>query len=178
MNVDLRYPIGTLRLDEVQVGPVEIAAWIETVAAAPAALRAAVGGLSDEQLETRYRDGGWTLRQVAHHVPDSHLNAYVRFRLALTEDEPTVRGYEEDRWAELPDARTAPVEVSLALLEAVHERWVRLLRAMSPSDFERGFLQPQTGRRLSLGRTLALYAWHGRHHTAQITTTRERQGWR
>jgi uncharacterized damage-inducible protein DinB len=176
VSVDARYPIGTLKLEEIRVDSEEIAGWIETVAAAPAALRAAVRDLGDEQLETRYREGGWTLRQVAHHVPDSHLNAYVRFRLALTEDEPTVRGYEEDRWAELPDARTAPVEVSLALLEAVHERWVRLLRAMSPSDFERGF--QHSGRRLSLGRTLALYAWHGRHHTAQITTTRQRLGWR
>jgi uncharacterized damage-inducible protein DinB len=176
LTVDPRYPIGKFSLD-VPVGPSEIAAWIDVVAAAPRALRAAVQGLDDRQLDTSYREGGWTLRQVAHHVPDSHVNAYIRFKLALTEDEPTVKGYEEDRWAELADGRSGSVEVSLALLDALHERWVRLLRAMSPEDFERGFVQPQMGTRLSLGKTIALYAWHGRHHTAQITTLRERQGW-
>ena len=176
MSVDPRYPVGKYSLVEPS-SAAEIAAWIETVAAVPADLRAAVRGLGETQLDTPYREGGWTLRQVAHHVPDSHVNAYVRFKLALTEDEPTVKGYEEDRWAELADGRVGSVEVSLALLDALHERWVRLLRAMSAADDARGFLHPQNGRRMSLGQTLGLYAWHGRHHTSQITTLRATKGW-
>jgi uncharacterized damage-inducible protein DinB len=177
VSVDPRYPIGTFPLD-VPADPATRARWIEDVAAAPAALRAAVSGLDETQLETPYRDGGWTVRQVAHHIPDSHVNAYVRFKLALTEDDPAVKSYEEDRWAELADGRAGSVEVSVALLEALHERWLRLLRAMSDTDFERGLLYPPQSRRLTLGQLLGLYAWHGRHHVAQITTLRERQGWR
>jgi len=134
-----------------------------------------VAGLSEPQLDTPYRPGGWTVRQVVHHVPDSHINSYVRFRLALTENEPTVKPYDESRWAELADSRTAHIETSLALLESLHERWVLLLRSLSPADFRRQFRHPELGA-VSLEKNLALYAWHGRHHVAHITSLRERMG--
>src|SRR6476620_9464894 len=143
---------------------------IARIAAAPEHLRTAVAGLDDAQLDTPYRPGGWTVRQVVHHVPDSHLNAYTRIKLALTEDEPTIKPYEEARWAELPDARTGPIEISLALLEALHRRWVLLLRELQPADFTRQFRHPEHGRAMSLDEVLALYAWHGRHHVAHITS--------
>jgi uncharacterized damage-inducible protein DinB len=149
---------------------------IESVAATPARLRDAVRGLTAEQIETPYRPGGWTVRQVIHHVPDSHLNAYCRFKLALTENEPTIKPYDEAQWALLPDVKAVPIETSLALLEAVHERWVAILRAMKPSDFERTLIHPEAGRQ-SLDQVLALYAWHGPHHTAHVTALRERMGW-
>ncbi|MEK6570441.1 MAG: YfiT family bacillithiol transferase, partial [Bacteroidota bacterium] len=151
--------------------------FIQHLADAPANLRGAVRGLSDRQLDTPYRPGGWTVRQVVHHVPDSHLNAYIRFKLALTENEPTIKPYEQQLWAELPDARTGPIEMSLALLEALHKRWVLLLQSLNPSDFNRTFRHPELGL-MTLDRTLALYAWHGRHHVAHITSLRERMGWR
>jgi uncharacterized damage-inducible protein DinB len=139
-------------------------------------MRAAVARLTDEQLDTPYRDGGWTVRQVVHHVPESHLNSYVRFKLALTEHEPTIKPYFEDRWAELEDARTAPIELSLNLLDAVHGRWVWFLRSLKPTDFERAFQHPDLGK-VTLDKNVALYAWHGRHHVAHITSLRERMGW-
>ncbi len=175
MTDDLRYPIGTFRAPATTT-EAERSALIEQIDDAPARLREAVQGLGREQLETPYRPGGWTVRQVVHHVPDSHLNSYVRFRLALTEDEPTIRSYQEDRWAELPDARTAPLEVSLDLLDALHRRWTRLLRSLTPPDWERRFRHPELGL-MSLERTLALYAWHGRHHVAHVTSLRDRMGW-
>ncbi len=175
MNEDLRYPIGRFDVS-APVGDADLSRAIEDIAAAPARLRAAVRGLSAGQLDTPYRPGGWTVRQVAHHVPDSHLNAYVRFRLALTEHEPTIKPYEESRWAELPDARSAPVAVSLRLLEALHDRWVRLLRSMAPADFDRAFRHPEIGT-VSLRTITAMYAWHGRHHVAHITALRDRMGW-
>lgn len=149
---------------------------IETIAQTPAKLRAAVRGLSPEQLDTPYRPGGWTVRQVAHHVPDSHLNAYIRTKLALTEQEPTIKPYNEKAWAELADSRLTPIEASLSLLEAVHERWVHLLRAMSDADFARTFRHPEHGVR-TMDWMVGLYAWHGPHHTAHITSLRERMGW-
>jgi len=149
---------------------------ISEIAEAPANLRAAVEGLTPEQLDTSYRSGGWTVRQVVHHVPDSHLNSYCRFKLALTEDEPTIRAYQEDRWAELEEARTAPVEVSLALLESLHRRWVLMLKSLAPADFQRTFRHPEIGV-VTLAQTACLYAWHGRHHVAHITSLRERMGW-
>jgi len=163
----LRYPVGRFHF-EGELTPETRRALIDEIAALPAAFRVAVAGLSEAQLETPYRPEGWTLRQVVHHMPDSHLNAYIRFRLALTEDVPTIRPYMEERWAELPDARTAPPEVSLALLETLHDRWVRLLRAMSPSDFARTLQHPASGS-FTLDKMLALYAWHGRHHLAHVT---------
>lgn len=172
---DLRYPIGPLRLD-VSPDPAWRTARIAEIEETPARLRAAVSGLSDEQLETPYRPEGWTVRQVVHHVPDSHANAYVRFKLALTEDGPTIKPYLEARWAELPDTAGTPVEVSLVLLEALHRRWVVLLHGMSPEDFARPLRHPEMGR-LTLDQMLALYAWHGRHHVAHVTALRERMGW-
>jgi hypothetical protein len=172
---DLRYPIGkfeysgSLPEDQKQK-------FLDDIAQAPTNLRAAVRGLSDQQLDTPYRPEGWTVRQVAHHVPDSHINAYVRFKLALTEEEPAIKAYEEDRWARLPDTRATPVEISLAMMDSLHDRWVRLLRSLQPEDWKRTFRHPKLGV-VSLEKTLALYAWHGRHHVAHITSLRERNGW-
>jgi hypothetical protein len=174
---DPRYPIGRFNYGGPQ-SPAQRAECIERIAAMPAALRRAVSGLTDEQLDTPYRDGGWTVRQVVHHVPDSHLNAYTRFRLALTEPKPTIRPYLEHRWAELADARDAPIDISLALLEALHRRWILLLQSLQPGDWQLLFLHPEHGREWSLDETLAMYAWHGEHHTAHITRLRDRQGWR
>jgi hypothetical protein len=173
---DLRYPVGRFQYDG-NTSPTARERRIGEIAAAPAHLRQAVAGLTLEQLDTPYRAGGWTVRQVVHHVPDSHLNAYTRIKLALTEDEPTIKTYEEARWAELPDARTAPVEMSLTLLDVLHQRWVLLLRQLRPADFGRGFVHPEHGRRLGLDEVIAMYAWHGRHHVAQITSLRRRMGW-
>jgi uncharacterized damage-inducible protein DinB len=139
-------------------------------------LRAALRGLSDQQLDTPYRDGGWTLRQLAHHVPDSHMNAYIRCKLALTEYEPTIKPYMEDLWAELPDAKQAPIEMSLALLDSLHQRWMLMLRKLTEADFTRTFLHPELGA-MSLEKNVALYAWHGRHHVAHVTSLREKMGW-
>jgi len=149
---------------------------ISAIAETPANLRAAVKGLSDAQLDTPYREGGWTVRQVVHHVPDSHLNSYIRFKLALTEDEPTIKPYFEDRWADLADTKATPVEVSLTLLESLHNRWVRLLRSLKPEDWKRAFRHPELGA-MTLEKTLALYQWHGRHHVAHITELRKQRGW-
>jgi uncharacterized damage-inducible protein DinB len=142
----------------------------------PERLGAALSGLSDAQLDTPYREGGWTVRQLVHHIADSHLNSYVRFRLALTEDWPTIKPYDEARWAELPDARLLPIEPSLLLVESLHKRWVGLLEAMSEDDFGKGFHHPERGSQ-DLATTLALYDWHARHHTAHITGLRARKGW-
>jgi hypothetical protein len=177
LETDLRYPIGPFRYE----GPGDAArreTWITEIADTPARLRAAVRGLDERQLDTPYREGGWTVRQVAHHVPDSHVNAYVRFRLALTEDRPMIKTYDESLWAKLPDACTAPVEPSLAFLEGLHDRWVRLLRSMSADDFATTFRHPELpGELLPLERMVALYAWHGRHHVAHIQALRTRMGW-
>ena len=141
----------------------------------PAKLKAAVGGLNDRQLDTPYRPGGWTVRQVVHHLPDSHLNSFVRFKLALTEEEPTIKPYDEARWAELADSK-APIELSLPLLENLHERWVLLLNSLTPADWQRKFRHPERGP-MTLTDNLQIYAWHGRHHVAHITALRERNGW-
>ena len=172
---DLRYPIGKFQFDG-PTGEEPKHKLIDEIAQAPANLRSAVSGLSEQQFETPYRPDGWTVRQVAHHVPDSHLNAYMRFKLALTEEDPTIKPYAEDRWAQLADTKVTPVEVSLTLLEALHERWVRLLRSLKPEDWKRTFRHPELGV-MDLEKNLALYAWHGRHHVAHITSLRERKGW-
>jgi uncharacterized damage-inducible protein DinB len=172
---EMRYPIGLSRI-EPELSAARIAELIEEIAAAPAALRAAVAGLSDEQLDTPYRPGGWTVRQVVHHIPDSHANGLMRFRLALTEEEPLVPGYREAAWAELADAKSGEVEVSLVLLEMLHRRWVKLLRSLDPADFRRTLNHAERGVQ-PLGHFLQLYAWHGRHHTAQVTALRGRSGW-
>lgn len=171
----LQYPIGPFDFAQSPT-PETITAWIDRIERAPANLRAAVDGLDDNQLDTPYRPAGWTVRQVVHHLPDSHLNSYVRFKLALTEDVPTIRPYHEDRWAELDDARHAPVTLSLDLLDALHRRWTRFLRSLSESDFQRNFRHPDLGE-LNVGINVGLYAWHGDHHVAHITRLRERQGW-
>lgn len=173
---DLRYPIGKFSYEGEAGGP-QRHDWIEAIDAAPSALRAAIAGLTPAQLDTPYREGGWTVRQVVHHVPDSHLNAYVRFKLALTEDEPTIKPYDEVRWANLTDTRTVPPDVSLDLLAALHQRWVALLRALTAGDYQRAFYHPEHGRALTLDEALGSYAWHGRHHVAHITGLRQRQGW-
>lgn len=172
---DLRFPIGRFDMD-FRVSPELRNARIGVLADLPSRLRDAVNGLSDAQLDTEYRSGGWTVRQVVHHVPDSHANAFIRFKLALTEDEPpTIKPYMEDRWAMLGDTKM-PVEVSLKMIEAIHERFVELLHSMSYSDFQKEFIHPETGR-WTLDGALALYAWHSEHHTAHITSLRERNNW-
>ncbi|MDQ3138534.1 MAG: putative metal-dependent hydrolase [Gemmatimonadota bacterium] len=173
---DLRYPIGQFSYDGAMTSA-RRAGCVARIAAAPGRLRAAVSGLDDARLDTPYRPGGWTVRQVIHHVPDSHLNAYTRIRLALTEDTPTIKPYEEARWAELPDARTLPVEVSLTLLDALHARWVALLGCLGAADGARRFRHPEHGRLMTVDELLAMYAWHGEHHAAHVTGLRERMGW-
>lgn len=174
-GVDPRYPIGASPRPE-SIEAAHIHHYIASLAALPENLRSAVYGLSEAQLNTPYREGGWTVRQVVHHLPDSHLNSYTRFRLALTEDAPTIKPYDEKKWAELPDARTAPIEISLNLLESLHHRWAMLLRSLKPEDWARTFQHPERGP-MTLDQNLALYAWHGRHHVAHITSLRERMGW-
>jgi hypothetical protein len=174
--MDLSYPIGKFERPPA-VTPEMRARFIEDIAAGPTRLREAVTGLNDQQLDTRYRPGGWTVRQVIHHVADSHINSYCRFRLALTETEPRVKAYEEKDWAELADAKTMPVEVSLVLLESLHSRWVTLLRSLGDADFARTFHHSQMGP-VSLDTNLALYSWHTKHHAAHITSLRDRMGWR
>ncbi|HEV2018003.1 MAG TPA: putative metal-dependent hydrolase [Gemmatimonadaceae bacterium] len=173
---DLRYPVGKFDWN-APINEAHYPRFIASIAETPAALRSAVAGLSRDQLETRYRPGGWTVKQVVHHVPDSHMNAYCRFKLALTEDEPTIKPYEEAKWAELPDSERVSIDVSLDLLDSLHQRWVALLRLMDNADFNRGFRHPERDGVLTLSQLLALYAWHGRHHVAHITSLRKREGW-
>jgi uncharacterized damage-inducible protein DinB len=175
-EIDLRYPVGRFDWDAT-ISETDYPRLIVEVAETPGALRSAVAGLSRDQLETPYRPGGWTVKQVVHHLPDSHLNAYTRFKLALTEEEPTIKPYDEAAWAELPDSQKVPTDVSLDLLESLHERWVTLLRSMDAADFRRTLKHPERERVLTLGQLLALYAWHGRHHVAHITALRKREGW-
>lgn len=172
---DLKYPIGKFK-SEAEITETRRIQLINEIASAPAALREAVNGLSKDHLDTPYRPGGWTVRQVVHHLPDSHINAYVRFRLALTEDQPTIKPYEQQVWAELPDARNAEIEMSLKLLESLHQRWVFLLRSMKSEDFQRKFVHPEGGVQ-PLDQTLQVYAWHGKHHVAHITSLKKRMVW-
>ena len=172
---DLRYPLGSFSFDKAGAAN-RRGASIKHIAEAPSLLRSALEGLTAVQIDTPYRPGGWTVRQVAHHLPDSHLNAYCRFKLALTEANPTIKPYDEAAWANLADtARTAP-QVSVALLEALHVRWVNLLESMTESDFNRPLQHPEHGP-ISLDWMLQMYAWHGRHHVAQVTSLRSREGW-
>ncbi len=173
-EVDPRYPIGKFKAPAANTPEVR-AGQIDTLRQLPGLLRAATAGLGDSQLDTPYRDGGWTVRQVVHHFADSHANSYIRFKLALTEDWPTVKGYDEAAWARLPDA-IEPIEPSLIFLTGLHARMVGLLESMSEEDFERGFNHPERGR-VSLATNLAIYDWHSRHHTAHITSLRTRKGW-
>ena len=172
---DARFPVGKFQYE----GPPteeQKKKFLDEIALTPVNLRSAVKGLTEQQLDTPYRQGGWTVRQVVHHVPDSHLNSYIRFKLALTEDEPIIKTYEEARWAELPDTKATPIEVSLTLLESLHDRWMRLLRSLGPEDWKKTFRHPALGP-MTLEKTLALYAWHGRHHVAHITELRKQMSW-
>ncbi|MFC5450789.1 YfiT family bacillithiol transferase [Paenibacillus aestuarii] len=173
---DLRYPIGEFE-HEGDISAEQLQLWMADIESTPNRLRDAVSGLSDEQLDTPYRPGGWTVRQVVHHVADSHINSYMRFKLALTEEEPTIRPYYEERWAELSDGRTAPVELSLTLLDALHSRWMLLLRALHQEQLARAFVHPASGATIRLDRNVGIYAWHGNHHIAHITRLRDRMGW-
>ena len=176
-NIDgLRYPVGRFARDP-SPDKTKRAEWIDQVRALPEAVRAAVIDLDDIQLDTPYREDGWTVRQVVHHLADSHLNAYIRMRLALTEAEPTIKPYDQAAWADLADAASSPPSESIDLLDGLHRRWVRLLRSLSDANLARGFLHPETGRIMSLDHTLQIYAWHGRHHVAHITGLRSRLGW-
>ena len=172
---DLRYPIGRFT-SEPAVSPARRRELIGQIAGAPNALRAAVTGLSDARLDTPYRPGGWTVRQVVHHVPDSHMNAYVRFKLGLTENNPTIKPYDEAAWARVADTAKTPVDVSLSLLDALHHRWVILLESMESADFARNLVHPDHGP-ITIDWMLQLYAWHGRHHAAHVSELRKRENW-
>jgi transposase len=173
---DLRYPIGRFE-SRTELTPDERRERIDEIAAAPSRLREAVRGLGDAQLDTPYREGGWTVRQVVHHLPDSHLNAYTRLKLALTEETPTIRPYDEALWARLEDVRVTPIETSLTLLASLHERWVGLFRTLRAEDFGRTFRHPEHSGIQTVDWLVAMYAWHGRHHVAHVTSLRERNGW-
>jgi len=162
-------------MEDPDVTPEKRQRWIEEIAGTAELFRKAVAGLKPPQLDTPYRPGGWTVRQVVHHMADSHAHLYIRFRLALTESDPTVKGYDAAVWGELADAKTAPVEISIALLDALHQRWVLLMKSMAPADFAKTFRRPD-GTVVTLDRALQMYAWHGRHHAAHITSLRERLG--
>jgi uncharacterized damage-inducible protein DinB len=167
-------PAGSF-VPETAYGPQRRAELIAAVEQAPAALRRAVAGLSADQLDVRYRN--WTLRQIVHHLADSHVNSYIRFKWALTEEHPTIKAYDEGRWAALEDSRAGDIQAPLALLEALHVRWVQLLRTMTEQQFARSFFHPETHESVSLDAALCYYAWHGKHHTAQVTWVREQRGW-
>ena len=172
---DPRYPIGEFSM-EGEIAPETLRGFVDIIAHAPAEFRAAVRGLTQSQLDTRYREGGWTIRQVIHHVADSHMNSYIRYKLALTEENPTIKPYAEDRWAELIDGKTADIEVSLCLIENTHERLVTMMRSLTPEQWKRTFNHPERGI-MPLDVTAALYAWHCKHHLAHITTLCARKGW-
>ncbi len=169
-----RYPIGQFQFDgEITISVIKN--WIKDIEELPGLLREAVKDLNNEQLDTPYRSGGWTVRQVVHHLADSHMNAYVRFKLALTEEIPVIKPYAEEKWAELPDY-TLPIDILLSLLEALHIRWTELLNSLSRDEMEKIFIHPDSGE-VSIGKNIGIYSWHGRHHLAHITTLRSRHGW-
>ena len=175
MQKDPRYPIG--RFDRnINITREMRSDFIKTIETLPSQLKKEVENLSPQQLDTPYRDGGWTIRQVVHHIPDSHINSYVRFKLALTEDNPQIKTYEESLWAELPDTFNTPIEISLQLLDSVHKRWAILLRSLTDEQFEKTFQHPEWGN-ITLEKTLALYAWHSKHHLAHITELKKKMGW-
>lgn len=173
--IDLRYPIGKY---QPQPFSVELKSkWTKDIKCLPEALEVAVNNLDEYQLNTPYREDGWTLKQVVHHVADSHMNAYIRFRLGLTEDNPTIKPYDENAWNRLPDIEIVPVNISLTLLHALHHRWYELLKNMKDDDFKRTVVHPEHGRQMSLWMLLGLYVWHGKHHIAHITSLRDEKKW-
>lgn len=171
--MDERYPIGRFQAPEAST-PTERQAWLEALREAPQQLRDAVDGLTDAELDTPYREQGWSPRQIVHHVADSHVHSYIRFKWTLTEAAPTIKAYDQDAWALTPE-NAGPVEPSLALIDALHRRWIDLLERLGEDDWQRSFVHPESGRHIPLYRNLALYAWHGRHHAAQIERLRKRQ---
>jgi hypothetical protein len=173
----LRYPVGRFVLPE-KVTATEITAMIKTIEELPTALRKAVSNMSEAQLTTPYRDGGWTVRQVVHHLFDSHSNAYTRMKLSMTEDHPTIRPYKEALWAEHEDGRNAPVELGLNLLELLHKRWLIFMHSLSEKDLQRTFYHPEAKRIQTIAQTIGQYAWHSRHHLAHITELKKRMGWK
>jgi uncharacterized damage-inducible protein DinB len=172
--MELQYPIGTFQFDG-EITRSVTSAWINDIENLPVVLREAVKDLDDEQLDTPYRPGGWTIRQVVHHLADSHMNAYTRFKLALTEQNPVIKPYEEAKWAELSDYQL-PIEPSLLLLETLHKRWTNVLHSLTSSDLEKTFIHPESGE-VSIGKNIGIYAWHGKHHVAHITSLLGRMGW-
>ena len=173
--LDLRYPIGQFTPPPV-ASLQQLNSWIDSIESLPDRLRQVVTDLPDQLLDMPYRPGGWTVRQVVHHLPDSHLNSYIRFKWALTEDNPVIKAYDEVAWAELPEAKEAPVEVSLKLLESLHARWVLVLKELTPEQLARTFTHPATGTVLRLDQNIGVYAWHGEHHLAHITALLQRLG--
>jgi uncharacterized damage-inducible protein DinB len=171
----LRFPVGRFKAPAASTAETR-SSQIETLRRLPERLRAAVSGLSTSQLDTPYREGGWTVRQVVHHLADSHANSFIRFKLALTEDWPTIKPYDEAAWARLPDSTKLAIHGSLVFLDSLHDRWVMLLESLTDADFEKGFVHPENGRQ-TLALALAIYEWHSRHHVAHITSLREREGW-
>jgi hypothetical protein len=172
--MDMKYPIGTFQFDD-EISCNVTSVWINEIEDLPRLLRDVVKDLDNEQLDTAYRSGGWTVRQVIHHLTDSHMNAYVRFKLALTEENPVIKPYDETKWAELSDYKL-PIVTSLLLLETLHKRWTNLLRSLTPTDMEKTFIHPDSGE-VSVGKNIGIYAWHGRHHLAHITSLCKRHGW-
>ncbi|MNK65989.1 putative metal-dependent hydrolase YfiT [compost metagenome] len=166
----LKYPIGQFSMPAI-FDQKQIDEWIAEIEALPGQLRKATEGLTDEDLNQTYRPGGWTLRQVVHHIPDSHINAYIRFKQAITEDVPVIRPYYEERWAEIGEAKNGDIELSLALIAALHQRWVTFLKTLQQADFQRKYIHPEHGKELTLANMLGMYAWHGKHHLAHITNT-------
>jgi hypothetical protein len=175
MEEELKYPIGKFKALTIEAS--DYPALIEQLATLPGKVRAAVAGLNEQQLDTPYREGGWTLRQVVHHLPDSHMNAYIRFKLAITENRPSIKPYREDLWAECEEAKHSPIEDSLDLLDALHRRWVAFLRTLEPGDFLNTYYHPANDKEYDLGVVLSLYVWHGEHHLAHINETIKNRGW-
>lgn len=174
--MDPSYPIGKFQ-PQVSYSADDLSAFITRIETLPARLEAAVKGMTDQQLDTPYRDGGWTVRQVLHHVPDSHMNSYIRIKWALTEETPVIKAYDEKTWAETPEMQM-PVEMSIALLKALHVKWTRLMRSLTPAHLKREFIHPDGMKKVPLERLIHLYAWHGDHHLAHITTLKEKMGWK
>ena len=173
---ELKYPIGKTELPDA-IDQNDIRIWIKTLAEFPNRLETLVKGLNEDQLDTPYRDGGWTIRQVVHHLVDSHTNSYIRFKWTLTEDEPVIKAYYEDRWAELTDSRNAPIEMSLRALDALHQKWVYLLKHLDGSQLKRCFIHPESNKKVSLEQNIGIYAWHSEHHYAHIANLLRRMNW-
>jgi uncharacterized damage-inducible protein DinB len=174
-GVDPRYPIG--KYQQQPFSSKQKQDWINEIRFLPQNLENAVLNLDESQLETPYRDGGWTVKQLVHHVADSHMNAYCRFKLALTEENPTIKPYEESLWAELPDTKNLPINISLTLLHALHARWIEILVNLKDEDFNRTVFHPEHKKNLTIWFLLGMYAWHSLHHTAHVTSLRDRKGW-